>query len=184
MKQKLTGQTETRALSALFPSVPHQHAGAAPTITPPAGAIPSNDGHVAIPLTIPASASHPDGVNSVVAGLELSTRRHLERILLAKANQPEINNITLTSPQARSGANGTVHAVAIQADGKVLIGGEFTEVNGFSRNSIAKLNANGAMDEEFNPSPGVEVEVENSKLTGYLGSLPASESLGSAGCVY
>ncbi|HAV64983.1 MAG TPA: hypothetical protein DCY13_21750, partial [Verrucomicrobiales bacterium] len=45
-----------------------------------------------------------------------------------------------------------VGAMAIQPDGKILIGGQFTSVNGASRNGIARLNANGTLDTSFNPS--------------------------------
>lgn len=50
-----------------------------------------------------------------------------------------------------SGANSTIRAVAVQADGKVLIGGDFTSYNGVARNYLARLNANGTLDTAFNP---------------------------------
>jgi uncharacterized delta-60 repeat protein len=52
------------------------------------------------------------------------------------------------------GANGIVRAVALQPDGKVLIAGEFTTVNGVSRNRIARLNGDGSLDASFNPGTG------------------------------
>jgi uncharacterized delta-60 repeat protein len=48
-------------------------------------------------------------------------------------------------------AGGTVTSVAVQADGKVLIGGSFTTVGGVTRNRIARLNADGSLDTIFNP---------------------------------
>ena len=50
-----------------------------------------------------------------------------------------------------SGADGTVQAVAVQPDGKVLIGGDFTHVNGTARNYLARLNTDGSLDATFNP---------------------------------
>jgi len=50
--------------------------------------------------------------------------------------------------------NPVVNCVAVQADGKVLVGGSFTNVNGTSRNAIARLNANGSLDNSFNPDLG------------------------------
>jgi uncharacterized delta-60 repeat protein len=50
-----------------------------------------------------------------------------------------------------SGADGLIFAVAVQTDGKVLIGGYFTNVNGLSRSYIARLNADGSVDTGFNP---------------------------------
>ena len=49
-------------------------------------------------------------------------------------------------------ANGTVYSIAVQADGKVLIGGSFTTVLGVERNRIARLNADGTLDMDFNPN--------------------------------
>jgi uncharacterized delta-60 repeat protein len=45
-----------------------------------------------------------------------------------------------------------VNSVAVQADGKILLGGRFTSVGGFLRNNIARLNADGALDAGFNPN--------------------------------
>jgi uncharacterized delta-60 repeat protein len=50
-----------------------------------------------------------------------------------------------------SGANDVVRAVAVQPDGKVIIGGDFTQVDGFDRNYLARLNANGSLDTSFDP---------------------------------
>ncbi len=49
-----------------------------------------------------------------------------------------------------SGVNGPVNAVAVQPDGKVLIGGKFTTVKGLSRTNLARLNADGSGDASFN----------------------------------
>lgn len=48
-----------------------------------------------------------------------------------------------------TGANNAVQAVAVQDDGKVLIAGQFTNVNSVVRNRIARLNANGTLDTGF-----------------------------------
>ncbi|MEZ4791149.1 MAG: T9SS type A sorting domain-containing protein [Flavobacteriales bacterium] len=53
-----------------------------------------------------------------------------------------------------SGANGTVFAMAVQADGRILIAGSFTSYNGFPRNRIVRLNANGSIDLSFAPGSG------------------------------
>lgn len=47
------------------------------------------------------------------------------------------------------GPNGPVYTTAIQPDGKILIGGSFTKVNGYSRASIARLNYDGTLDTTF-----------------------------------
>lgn len=47
------------------------------------------------------------------------------------------------------GVNGEVNAVVMQPDGKVVIGGRFTSVNGIPRNNLARLNPNGSVDRSF-----------------------------------
>jgi len=49
-----------------------------------------------------------------------------------------------------SGPNSDVNAAIFQQDGKIIIGGAFTSYNGFSRNYIARLNADGSLDTSFN----------------------------------
>lgn len=49
---------------------------------------------------------------------------------------------------------GKVYAMAEQSDGKVVIGGEFGQVNGLSVSNIARLNADGTFDPSFNPGQG------------------------------
>ncbi len=50
--------------------------------------------------------------------------------------------------------NDAVHAIAIANNGKVVIGGDFTQVGGFVRKRIARLNADGTVDTTFDPGTG------------------------------
>jgi uncharacterized delta-60 repeat protein len=43
-------------------------------------------------------------------------------------------------------SGGPVESIALQPDGKIFIGGGFTEVNGQTRRSFARLNADGSLD--------------------------------------
>lgn len=45
-------------------------------------------------------------------------------------------------------------ALAVQADGKVVVGGSFTSVGGFSRKNVVRLNIDGSVDTSFNPGVG------------------------------
>lgn len=54
-----------------------------------------------------------------------------------------------------TGANARVKTIAIQNDGRIVIGGYFTSYNGTPRNGIARLLANGNLDFSFNPGAGV-----------------------------
>ena len=48
-------------------------------------------------------------------------------------------------------ANGSVHSLAVQEDGKILFGGGFTAVGATTRNRIARVNADGSLDTDFDP---------------------------------
>lgn len=55
--------------------------------------------------------------------------------------------------------NGIVRCVAVQSDGKIVIGGTFTAYGATARNGIARLNADGSLDTGFNPGTGFDAEV-------------------------
>jgi uncharacterized delta-60 repeat protein len=57
------------------------------------------------------------------------------------------------------GANGTVRSITVQFDGKIIIGGNFTEFNGIERNRIARINSDGSLDETFISEIGANSEV-------------------------
>ena len=50
-----------------------------------------------------------------------------------------------------SGADSSVQSVAVQTDGKILIGGTFREVDGSKHDCVARLNAIGTVDQSFAP---------------------------------
>src|SRR6266851_1591525 len=56
-----------------------------------------------------------------------------------------------TSFNPAPGANSGVYSLAMQADGKILVGGYFTILGGHSRNYLGRLNADGTLDTSFNP---------------------------------
>jgi uncharacterized delta-60 repeat protein len=58
-----------------------------------------------------------------------------------------------------SAANNTIQSLALQPDGKIIIGGDFTTYNGTSRNRIARLNSDGTLDPTFNPGTGTSGSV-------------------------
>jgi uncharacterized delta-60 repeat protein len=62
------------------------------------------------------------------------------------------------------GANDIIQAVYVQPDDKILIGGNFTEVNGISRVKLARINANGSLDTSFSVGSGFNNNVFNIAL--------------------
>lgn len=56
------------------------------------------------------------------------------------------------------GANAAVSAIAVQSDGKILLGGVFSTITPnagtkiFARSNVARVNADGSIDDTFNPA--------------------------------
>ena len=50
------------------------------------------------------------------------------------------------------GGSPTITALAVQPDGKLLIGGIFTGIGGFNRSRFARVDSTGALDQAFNPA--------------------------------
>jgi uncharacterized delta-60 repeat protein len=63
-----------------------------------------------------------------------------------------------------TGANGAVFDLAVQTDGKIVIVGAFTQINGVSRNRVARLNADGTLDTTFVVGTGPNATVESVAL--------------------
>ena len=49
-------------------------------------------------------------------------------------------------------ANSGVLSIAVQADGKILAGGNFTSIGGQTRNNIARLDATTGLADSFDPN--------------------------------
>jgi uncharacterized delta-60 repeat protein len=59
-----------------------------------------------------------------------------------------------TFNQDGAGVPGSVNAMAVQPDGKIIIVGSFSTYNGISRNRIARLNPDGSLDTTFDVGGG------------------------------
>lgn len=57
-------------------------------------------------------------------------------------------------------------ALAIQANGKIIIGGDFTAARGVSVNALARLNADGSLDNTFSASAPAGADVESIAIDG------------------
>lgn len=101
-----------------------------------------------------ALAIHTD--RRIVVGGSFTTINGISRAGIALL---DTNGVVSPAFAPGAGANGTVFAVAVQPDGKVLIGGDFTDVNGVSRPHIARLNLDGSVDVTFDPGTGPSAPV-------------------------
>ena len=68
------------------------------------------------------------------------------RLLCPDFSPPEVPGPGAFDP----GANAWVGAMAIQPDGKILVGGDFSVLGGVPRNLIGRLNPDGKVDVDFN----------------------------------
>ena len=89
----------------------------------------------------------PDGKILVVGSF--SSFNGIPRYRIARLNS---NGSLDTSFNPGLGADATVWSVVVQGDGKVMVGGEFTSINGTNRSYLARLNDDGSLDTDFDPS--------------------------------
>ena len=104
--------------------------------------------------TVNALALQPDG--KVLLGGDFTSINITPRSRIARLNADGSPDTTF---DPGTGANNKVYALALQADGKVLLGGDFTSINGTTRNRIARLNADGSLDLTFDPGTGANTTV-------------------------
>ncbi len=100
------------------------------------------------------SAVQADG--KVIIGGQFTKYNGVSKNCIARINADGSVDQTF---QIGTGAGGAVKSIAIQPDGKIIIGGDFTSYNSSSRYHIARLNADGSLDNTFNPSFGAGNEV-------------------------
>jgi uncharacterized delta-60 repeat protein len=98
-----------------------------------------------------AIAVQPDG--KVLIGGTFTTLRPnggppVTRNRIARLN-PDGTVDTAFDPNA---VNGDVDSIAVQADGKILVGGFFMAIGGQPRNNIARLDATTGLADSFNPN--------------------------------
>lgn len=95
-------------------------------------------------LSIRAITLQPDG--KVIVGGSFSLFNGTSRNCLVRLNADgSLDNTFITG----TGPNWNVNTVAVQTDGKILIGGEFTAYNNITANYLARLNSDGTLE---NPS--------------------------------
>jgi len=97
-----------------------------------------------------AIAIQPDG-KIFIAG-EFSHVDKIEREGIARLNTDGSLDTSFNPGSGTGGLN--VFSIALQSDGKILVGGNFTSFYGISRNKVARLNSDGSLDLAFDPGTG------------------------------
>ncbi|HPS76973.1 MAG TPA: hypothetical protein PLS53_02325 [Thermoanaerobaculaceae bacterium] len=103
-----------------------------------------------------ALALQPDGKILLAGSWDLTSIGGIPRNRIARLNA---NGTLDTTFDPGTGANNWVRALAVQRDGKVLLGGGFTSINSIARNHVARLNADGTLDSAFDPGTGPDEQV-------------------------
>ncbi|NDD38770.1 MAG: hypothetical protein EB082_10245, partial [Verrucomicrobia bacterium] len=101
---------------------------------------------------------YTNGVNAnkVVIGGLFTLVGNASRTNVARLNSDGTPDTTF---DPGTGVNNAVNSVAIQNNGRVLLGGTFTAVNGTNRNFIARLNFDGSLDTTFSAGGGPDAQV-------------------------
>ena len=72
---------------------------------------------------------------------------------------PKISN-PMIHPFCGGVASVEIAAVVVQPDGKVVVGGSFETFNGASRHLLTRLNADGSLDNSYNPGTNSNLNIE------------------------
>jgi uncharacterized repeat protein (TIGR01451 family)/uncharacterized delta-60 repeat protein len=122
------------------------------TINEPAGSVDTTYNSLAGPDNfIHALMLQAD--EKLVIGGDFNKVNGITRTRLARLDKSgQIDNSFLVG----AGANDSVRAVVQQEDGRILIGGLFTNYDGSNRRRIARLNVNGTLDLTFDPGSGAD----------------------------
>ncbi|HQO03178.1 MAG TPA: InlB B-repeat-containing protein [Spirochaetota bacterium] len=103
------------------------------------------------------------GDGKILIGGAFSTYNGTARNHIARLNA---DGSLDTSFDPGIGADSSINSIALQGDGKILIGGDFTSYNGMARNRIARLNADGSLDTSFNPNAGASNSIYSVAVQG------------------
>src|SRR5436190_4327461 len=120
---------------------------------PGSGATTTNN----LPHTVSTLALQRDG--RVILGGRFQKFNNVTRSYIARLNSNGSLDASFT-PVVDGPDIVVVSALAVQPDQKILIGGEFTSVNGTPRNHIARLNPDGSLDTTFDPGIGLDASVQ------------------------
>ncbi len=114
-----------------------------------------------IDLAIETSLKQPDG--KILVGGNFQSIGEYARLGIARLNADGSVDATFNPPDfgfhryslGNEASNSfirsaKIYSIALQPDGKILVGGDFTVVNGANKNYIVRLNSDGSLDTAFN----------------------------------
>ena len=109
-------------------------------------------------LNAPAYSVAVQSDGKIVVGGGFTSINGATSNYLARLNPDGTPDTTFTS-NIGSGLNAPARSVAVQSDGKIVVGGRFTSVNGATSNYVARLNPDGSPDATFTANMGAAFTV-------------------------
>ena len=110
--------------------------------------------------------------SQILVGGDFSLVNNSPRARIARLNGDGTLDASFLNGMA--GINDWVESIRVQDDGKILVAGYFTSVNGLTRNFLARLNADGSLDMSFlnnlgganNPVFSLALQIDGKILAG------------------
>ena len=136
----------------------------------------------AVPTSVHCLAVQADG--KIVVGGYFTTLGGQPRMCIGRLNPDGT-----ADPAFNPGIDGANHycflwSLAVQADGKILVGGYFTQLAGQPRSNIGRLNPDGTLDTGFNPGADYEVDCLAIQPDGKILVAGVFSRLAGQGCNY
>jgi uncharacterized delta-60 repeat protein len=97
-----------------------------------------------------------DSNQKILVGGNYTTYKSVSQNRLIRLNSDGLKD---TSFNVGTGFDGVVNTIALQSDGKILVGGNFTTYNSNSQVRLVRLNSDGSKDTSFNVGTGFNGQV-------------------------
>jgi uncharacterized delta-60 repeat protein len=98
--------------------------------------------------SVDASVVQPDG--KLIIGGNFTIVGNVRRLRIARFNTDGSIDMTFIPSERFLTNNTSLRAIAVQSDGKILVGGRFIGFSGASVKNIVRLNSDGSEDSSFN----------------------------------
>ncbi|MGI8494138.1 MAG: carboxypeptidase regulatory-like domain-containing protein [Pyrinomonadaceae bacterium] len=105
-----------------------------------------NGGVTDAPASVYVSTAQPDG--KVLVGGLFNLTNGSQKSYIARLNSDGTTDNSFNP--GGSGPNGSVYDIVVLADGKLLVGGNFTSYNGTIKGGLVRLDSDGSIDATFN----------------------------------
>lgn len=106
--------------------------------------------------TVLTSTVQPDG--KIIIGGIFNSYNGTAAYSIARLNSDGTIDAGFTP--GTTAINSVISTIALQSDGKIIIGGDFMSYNGTPINRIARLNIDGTLDAGFNPGTGANSSIQ------------------------